>query len=175
MILQALNDYYDRKEKDLPPFGFEEKAIPFIIVIDESGKFINLEANSELEEGKPVVKPVRVPRASGRSGSKSYETAYCLWDHYGYVVGQPKLAKPDATPTKKDLEDAHKQHQSFTREVERIAGDLPEDIGVQAVRAFLNSPEEIEKLKTHDNWIECLKIKGCNLSFRLAGSPSLVC
>ncbi len=42
MILQALNDYYERKEKDLPPFGFEEKGIPFIIVIDESGVFLNL-------------------------------------------------------------------------------------------------------------------------------------
>ena len=175
MILQALNDYYDRKEQDLPPFGFEEKAIPFIIVVDESGKFINLEANSELENGKPAIKPVRVPRASGRSGSKSYETAYCLWDHYGYVVGQPKLAKPDAAPTKKDLEDARKQHQSFKREVERIAGDLPDDIGVQAVKAFLNSTEEVKKLKTHDNWMECLKIKGCNLSFRLVGTPHLVC
>lgn len=175
MILQALNDYYDRKAKKLPPFGFEEKAIPFIIVIDESGKFINLEANSETEDGKSVVRSVRVPRATGRSGAKSYETAYYLWDHYGYVVGQPKLAKPDATPAEKDIEDARKQHQSFVREVERISNDLPHDMGVQAVRRFIGSTEEIAKLKAHDNWQECLKIKGCNLSFRLAGVSYLVC
>lgn len=175
MILQALNEYYDRKSQDLPPFGFEEKAIPFIIIIDESGKFINLEANSETVDGKSVVTPLRVPRASGRSGAKSYETAYCLWDHYGYVAAQPKLAKPDSSPSKKDSEDAHKQHQSFKREVDRIASDLPNDLGVQAVNRFLNSPEEIDKLKNHDNWIECLKIKGCNLTFRLAGQPQIAC
>lgn len=175
MILQALNQYYDRKEQDLPPFGFEEKEIPFIIVIDERGKFINLEANCEIENGRSVVRPVRVPRASGRSGPKSYETAYCLWDHYGYVAEQPKLAKPDAVPTKKDIDDARKQHQSFVQKVKDIARDLPDDKGVQAVKHFLNSAEEIAKLKQHDNWKECLKIKGCNLSFRLSGSPELAC
>ena len=176
MILQALNEYYDRKEQDLPPFGFEEKAIPFIIVIDKSGQFVNLEANSELEDGKPVVRPLRVPRATGRSGAKSYETAYCLWDHYGYVAEQPKLAKPDAEPTTKAIDDAHKQHQSFVREVERISNELPDDVGVQAVRRFIHSNEQIVQLKSHDNWQECLKIKGCNLSFRLAGAEEqLVC
>ena len=175
MILQALNEYYDRKSQDLPPFGFEEKAIPFIIIIDEDGKFINLEANSETVDGKSAVAPLRVPRASGRSGAKSYETAYCLWDHYGYVAAQPKLAKPDASPTKKDSDDARKQHQSFKRVVDRIASDLPNDLGVQAVKRFLNSLEEIDKLKNHDNWLECLKIKGCNLTFRLAGQPQIVC
>ncbi len=175
MILQALNDYYERKEKDLPPFGFEEKGIPFIIVIDESGVFINLEANSEVEDGKSIVRPLRVPRATGRSGSKSYETAYCLWDHYGYVVEQPKLVKPEAEPTDKDIEDAHKQHQSFIREVDRISDELPNDLGVQAVRKFIHSDEQIARVKAHDNWKECLKIKGCNLSFRLAGSTELIC
>lgn len=175
MILHALNDYYNRKEKDLPPFGFEEKGIPYIIVINESGMFVNLEANSEIEDGKQTVKSQRVPRASGRSGSKSYETAYCLWDHYGYVAEQPKLAKPDATPTQKDIEDAQKQHQSFVREIERICHDLPDDVGVQAVKRFVTSNEEMNKLKAHDNWQECLKIKGCNLSFRLAGETDLIC
>lgn len=175
MILQALNDYYDRKESDLPPLGFEEKAIPFIIVIDESGAFINLEANGEVEGGATIVRPLRVPRATGRSGSKSYETAYCLWDHYGYVVEQPKLVKPGAEPTDKDIEVAHKQHQSFIREVELISEALPDDIGVHAVRKFIHSYEQLAAVKTHDNWKECLKIKGCNLSFRLVGNTELIC
>jgi len=175
MILQALNDYYERKAHALPPFGFEEREIPFIIVIDEAGNFINLEANSEIENGKPAIRPLRVPRASGRSGAKSYETAYWLWDHYGYVVAQPKLAKPDATPTEKDIEDARKQHQSFIREVERISDALPEDPGVQAVRKFVQSEEQIKKLKAHENWRDCLKIKGCNLSFRLTADSNLIC
>ena len=175
MILQALCDYYDRKKEDLPSFGFEEKAIPFTVVIDEEGQFVQLENNSEIEDGKAVVKPVRVPKAAGRSGAKSYETAYCLWDHYGYVAAQAKLAKPTDEPKKKDIEDAKKQHASFKKLVASLRKDLPDDAGVRAVDLFLNSESEIEKLKNSDTWQECLKVKGCNLTFRLAGESLLVC
>ncbi|MCK5666478.1 MAG: type I-C CRISPR-associated protein Cas8c/Csd1, partial [Thiotrichaceae bacterium] len=51
----------------------------------------------------------------------------------------------------------------------------PDDVGVKAVGMFLSSKNEIEKLTTTDAWQECLKIKGCNLSFRLAGKNYLVC
>ncbi|MDH5730625.1 MAG: type I-C CRISPR-associated protein Cas8c/Csd1, partial [Gammaproteobacteria bacterium] len=162
-------------EEELPPFGFEEKEIPFVIVLDEEGRFIQLDNNMEIENGKSVVKPVRVPKASGRSGAKSYETAYCLWDHYGYVAAQPKLAKPGDTPKPKEIDDAIKQHTSFKNLVALLYEDLPDDKGVRAVNRFLNSENEIEKLKAHEAWQECLKIKGCNLSFRLAGETDLVC
>ncbi len=175
MILQALCDYYDRKQDDLPPFGFEEKAIPFTVVIDESGQFIHLENNSEIENGRTVVRPVRVPKASGRSGAKSYETAYCLWDHYGYIAAQPKLAKPDDAPKKKEMDDAKKQHTSFKKLVAGLRKDLPNDHGVKAVDLFLNSETEIEKLRSNEVWQECLKIKGCNLTFRVSGENHLAC
>ncbi len=175
MILQALCDYYDRKEDLLPPFGFEEKAIPFIIIINELGHFIQLENNSESTNGKVIVRPVRVPKASGRSGAKSYETAYCLWDHYGYVAEQAKVTKPDDIPKEKEIEDARKQHISFKKRIAELLKDIPSDSGVQAVDLFLNSNDGVEKLKANEIWQECLKIKGCNLSFRVAGESQLVC
>ena len=183
MILQALCDYYDRKEEDLPPFGFEEKAIPFIIVIDEKGRFINLDENQDREDGKTIVRSVRVPRAKGRSGAKSYETAYCLWDHYGYIAAQPKPTKLSGTPTgaeiekakKKAIEDAQKQHLSFKEEVARIKRDLLNDPGVKAVDLFLNSDREIENLKADENWQECIKKNGTNLAFRISGETHLAC
>ncbi len=175
MILQALCDYYDRKEKDLSPFGFEEKAIPFIIVIDHDGKFLHLENNQELEEGKLIIRPVRVPKASGRSGAKSYATAYCLWDHYGYIAAQPKVIKLDDTPKEKDIEIAQKQHESFKTLIKKISLDIPKDKGVKAVDLFLNSEIELKQLKSSELWEECLKIKGCNLTFRLSLDPYLVC
>ncbi len=175
MILQALCDYYDRKQADLPPFGFEEKAIPFIVIIDEAGQFIQIEDNREIEGGKTIIRPVRVPKASGRSGAKSYETAYCLWDHYGYIAAQPKLAKPTDTPKTKEIEDAKKQHNSFKLLVSNLSKNLPNDSGVKAVDLFLNSQNEVEKLKAHETWQECLKIKGCNLTFRLSEKDYLVC
>lgn len=175
MILQALCDYYHRQQDELPPFGFEEKAIPFVIVIDEDGLFVNLEDNREWAEGKPVSKSERVPKAKGRSGAKSYETAYLLWDHYGYVVAQPKVNKPEDSPTDKAIEDAGKQHKSFKSLVGKLAEHIPQDKAVQAVVKFLNSPEQISRVKEHDSWLECLKIKGCNLSFRLSGQTFLAC
>lgn len=175
MILQSLCEYYERKQDQLPSFGFEEKAIPFIIIINKQGEFIQLEENSDREDSKVVDRIVRVPKASGRSGAKSYETAYCLWDHYGYIAAQPKLAKPTDTPTAKALADAKKQHTSFKKQVNELSQALPEDEGVQAVKLFLNSAAEIEKLKADDTWQACLKKKGCNLTFRLVGETALVC
>ena len=43
MILQALNQYYERKvalgDGEIAPFGFEYKSIPVIIEIDIYGNF----------------------------------------------------------------------------------------------------------------------------------------
>lgn len=174
MILQSLCEYYDRKEGELPPFGFEEKPIPFTIVIDSNGKFIQLEANIQETEGKIETRFFRVPKARGRSGQKSYEIAYCLWDHYGYVLAQPKLARPDAKPTVKDTETAEKQHDSFKKFVYKLKSEL-RDEGVDAIWSFLNSPQEVAAVKEHELWPECLKVKGCNLTFRLAGTSELTC
>ena len=48
MILHALNDYYQRRQRSpdpqdrLPAFGLEEKEIPFVIEIDANGQLVNL-------------------------------------------------------------------------------------------------------------------------------------
>ena len=55
MILHALTQYYQRKaESDggIAQEGFENKEIPFIIVIDKQGKFIQLEDTRELKGKK---------------------------------------------------------------------------------------------------------------------------
>ena len=60
MILQALNDYYQRCQRSpnpqdrLPAFGLEEKEIPFIIEIDTEGRLVNL-ADTRTLEGKKKV------------------------------------------------------------------------------------------------------------------------
>lgn len=57
MILHALTQYYQRKAKSdsgVAPEGFENKEIPFIIVIDKQGKFIQLEDTRELKNKKKL-------------------------------------------------------------------------------------------------------------------------
>ena len=170
MILHALTQYYQRKaESDggVAPEGFENKEIPFIIVIDKQGKFIQLEDTRELKNKKKVARTFLVPKGLGRSGSKSYEVSNLLWDHYGYVL---------AYAGEKGQEQADKQHASFTAKVNELKQVLPDDAGVTAVAAFLSSAEEKSKVMQAENWAECAKVKGCNLSFRLVEETvDLVC
>ena len=170
MILHALTQYYQRKaESDggVAPEGFENKEIPFIIVIDKQGNFIQLEDTRELKGKKKVGCTFLVPKGLGRSGSKSYEVSNILWDHYGYVL---------AYAGEKGQEQVDRQHASFTSKVNELKQALPDDAGVAAVAAFLASAAEKSKVMQAANWVECAKVKGCNLSFRLVDEAvDLVC
>src|SRR5687768_3756299 len=94
MILQALCEYYERAE--LAPLGWEFKEIPFLIVIDLNGRFINLEDMREDGTKKARAKPVLVPKAEIRSGKNAWESPNLLWDHYGFVLAVPKDATDEA-------------------------------------------------------------------------------
>jgi CRISPR-associated protein Csd1 len=176
MILQALTEYYHRKQDQLAPIGFEEKEIPFLVVIDRDGRFIQLSDTRDRGEGHKLrAQMYVVPQGKGRSGAKSYETAYVLWDHFGYVLGQPKVYKPEAKPGEKDALMASRQHDAFVTRVHKIHEEVPDDEGVSAVLKFLSSESEKNKAKASQEWQEVLKIKGCNLSFKLADEPFLIC
>lgn len=104
-----------------------------------------------------------MPQGEKRAGSKSWQTAYLLWDHIGYVLGYDE----------NDAERARRQHQSF---IERIRQSFPEpslDDGVQAVVKFLGTAD-FELIHHHPYWEEMKKSKG-NLSFRLLNDVRLVC
>jgi CRISPR-associated protein Csd1 len=176
MILQALTEYYHRKQDQLAPIGFEEKEIPFLIIIDREGRFVQLaDTRDRGEADKLRAQMFVVPQGKGRSGGKSYETAYPLWDHFGYVMGQPKVDKPHAAPSEKDALMASRQHEAFVHKVQQIHDEIPGDQGVSAVLKFLSSGSAKEKVKSSSEWQEVLRIKGCNLSFKLADESYLVC
>jgi CRISPR-associated protein Csd1 len=67
MILQALCDYYIRKKDDggdgIAPEGFEYKAIPFIIVLDENGDVVNIERTYEGSGKAKKAKEFLVPHS----------------------------------------------------------------------------------------------------------------
>ena len=173
MILHALTRYYQRKaasDGNVAPEGFENKEIPFVIVLDETGKFIQLEDTREQQGKKKIGRKFLVPKGLGRAGSKSYEVSNILWDHYGYVLAHPK-----EDDEKSDIL-AQNQHKSFIAKVDELKQALPEDAGIQAVSAFLAQADEVAKVRLAEGWQECAKIKGCNLSFRLVDeAAALVC
>lgn len=177
MILQALYDYYQRKAADpdsnIAPRGFERKDIPFIIVIDKEGNFINLEDTRSGEGKQKRAKTFLVLKTKGRTGSKASETANIFWDHWGYVLGQPK-EKDEKKSAEQLSEDAKKQNNTFVTQVRQLSMKYPENDQFAAVCKLFDQEYQIQKILEHENWKECYKIPGCNLSFRVAGEANIV-
>lgn len=177
MILQALYDYYQRKAADpesrIAPQGFEWKEIPFIIVIDEDGNFIDLQDTRSGEGKIKAASTYLVHKTKGRTGAHSFQTANILWDHFGYVLAHPK--EKDDKKTKEQLhDDAERQHETFVTLVTNLTNKFPKNKQFKAVFNFLNNPEQKQMVFEHDSWKDCLKIPGCNFSFRLAGEKEIV-
>lgn len=172
MILQALYDYYQRKaadpESNIAPRGFERKEIPFIIVIDLDGNFINLEDTRSGEGLRKLVKTFLVLKTKSRPGSKASEIANVFWDHWGYVLGHPK------DETEKAIGNAKKQNSSFVAQVKLLSAKYPENKQFVAVCKIYEQEDQFQKILEHENWKECYKIPGCNLSFRIAGETDIV-
>lgn len=105
MILQALNEYYQRKtrmpDSDLAPPGFEHKAIPFLVLLSADGEFVGLDDTREGEGKKKVAKSFLVPQATaGTSGI----TANLLWDNPEYIFGKAAQKKLDEKIAKAQTE-----------------------------------------------------------------------
>ena len=161
MILQSLANYYIRKSRsprsgeNVAPYGMEYKEIKFLIEIDEEGNFVNL---TDLRGGGKRGKILLVPKAAGRSGSASWQTANLLWDHYGYVLGQPQAGKGNSN--------AEGQLRSFIAKMESLPEELKKEEDIAAVIKFYKKGE-YKKVLENPLWPECRKIAGCNMTFRL--------
>ena len=89
MILQALYEYYQRKTANdanaLAADGFEYKEIPFIVVIDAEGKFVDLSDTREPNEKKQLrAKSFLVPLGAKKPSAVK---ADLLWDTSEYALG----------------------------------------------------------------------------------------
>jgi CRISPR-associated protein Csd1 len=161
MILQALKEYYDRKaadpESDIAPEGFEKKELPFLIVIDAEGRFVNLEDTREQIGRRLVGKIYTVPRSQPRSGSRSHETTFLLWDHFGYLLQHPETDEKSA-----------KQHRAWINKLESLSSELRADEGVSAILKFYGS-DGVKVVKSAAKWSVCAALHSCNMTFKLAG------
>lgn len=169
MILQALCEYYQRKAalNEMPPYGREWRAIPYLIVIREDGHFVKLEETYEGEGKQREAKSFSMCHARGRSGSNSWKTANILWDHYGYVLGLPKkmaLADENAVQTGK------KQNESFVKEIDRLVSLNPNHVGIYAVRQFYTVFEDnLNAIKKDALFEDSVNKEGTNFAFKILG------
>jgi CRISPR-associated protein Csd1 len=172
MILQALAGYYRRMAEEsgsgVAPEGFEQKGLPFVIVLDSIGNFVGLDDTREGEGKKKVARLFTVPKGVKKTSGVA---ANLLWDTPAYVVGRPKF------DPKKDMgkqeERAREQFQCFLNKIKETFPEPGRDTGVEAVLEFLNTGR-FDALFSHPGWDE-IETTGANLSFRLHSDICLVC
>lgn len=165
MILHALKDYYDRKADDesaaLAPDGWETKEIPFVVVIDPNGDFVQLDDLRETVGKTKRAKAQLVPASVKRSVNVA---ANLLWDSIEYALGVDTRGNPERV---------RDQHAAFRQRLCEAFGEHPSDAGVKALYAFLDRFDE-QPLLSAPAWKEA-KEKNANVSFRLRGERVLLC
>jgi CRISPR-associated protein Csd1 len=177
MILQALNEYYERKQSsgELAPEGFERKEIPFVIVLDDSGGVRQIDDTRSGEGKKKQARSFLVPQAAKKSVNVA---ASLLWGNTEYVLGVPDPKKLEDSK-KKGKESRYRErleemHSAFATLIENRLGGL-NDAGITAVLAFLSSPD-MRRLEQEACWQE-IQTTNPNITFRLnSDNPdTLVC
>ncbi len=167
MILKALADYYERMlndpDSDVAPPGFEKKGIPFLLVIDRDGRFVNFRDTRTGEGKKKTAREFMVPQGEKKaSGIK----ANLLWDNPQYVLGVPKCN------TQKDQKRARDAFDAFERRIEETFPNGFNDEGIDAVRRFL-SKKNFSSLFQHETWQE-IQENVYNITFILENENHLI-
>lgn len=168
MILQALANHYNSKADEMPSEGFEQKEIPFLIIINKRGEFRGLQDTRSQSGKKLIARKFTVPKENARCGKNAWQKTNLLWDHYGYVLGHAK------SDDQKDRDMAQRQHNTFLAQINELSEKYSDDEEIMAISQFYAN-EQHKKVFEHKDWEECAKIKGCNLSFQLEGSNQIVC
>lgn len=167
MILHALNDYYQRRQRApnpqdrLPAFGLEEKEIPFVIEIDAEGRLVNLADTRTLEGRKKIGQRFLVPQGIKKTSGVA---ANLLWDTAEYVLGVDTKGKPERVV---------EQHAAFRARLEALPEDALRDAGIQAILTFLNTID-LKQLESLPAWSDILAINPV-MTFRLHGDVVLIC
>ncbi len=167
MILHALTDYYRRlreeRPQDVPPFGFEKKEIPFLIVLDENGNFVTFRDTRIAEKKRKKAREFFVPKGEKKtSGIK----ANLLWDTPMYIFGLPKLKKGQSEPTEKDISKARQAKKAFFKRLIDVFEKDFEDEGIEAIIAFLKK-EDFDGVFSNPLWKE-IKEAHPNMTFVLS-------
>ncbi|MEZ5626627.1 MAG: type I-C CRISPR-associated protein Cas8c/Csd1 [Rhodocyclaceae bacterium] len=165
MILQALHDYYQRKQRNpdparrLPAYGFEDKEIPFIIELDADGALLGLKDTRQLEGKTKVAARFLVPQGVKKTSGVA---ANLLWDTAEYVVGIDTKGKPERIV---------QQRAAFRERIEALPAQ--DDPAIRAVLAFLGR-NPVAELASQPAWPEVLETNPL-MSFRIAPDTDLVC
>jgi len=166
MILQALNEYYARKQSAdsgaLAPEGFEFKEIPFVIVLHPDGRVQDVRDTREGDGKARRAKRYTVPKAVKRTVGIATNL---LWDNAEYTLALPCEGRETSAA------DLAKRHAAFK---ERLSKDLAgcEDAGLAALHVFLQNLD-VSVLRAFPAFAD-LQASNANVSFQLAGDSGLI-
>jgi CRISPR-associated protein Csd1 len=181
MILQALNEYYERKfahqddtagaSVSIAPRGFENKEIPFVLVLDKSGALVQIEDTRNGEGKKKQARSFLLPQSAKKSVNVA---ANLLWGNAEYVLGIPDPKKLENN-RRKGTETRYRgrlaeMHHAFIDLIRARLVSVLNDAGMTAVLAYLDEID-LERLVKEPTWPE-IEGKNPNLTFRLAGDGS---
>jgi len=171
MILQALEAYYRRKVAQVSRDGeispvepegwkWEEKEIPFLIVLDEEGRFLRFEDTREGEGRQRRAKKFLVPQGEKRSSGIK---ANLFWDNVEYVLGANPRGRTDVA----------KRHQAFRDRFREGVGTAAGQLPFRAVLRFLEEDPlaQIDTSGAGAIWKEVLE-SNAFLTFRIQGSAA---
>jgi CRISPR-associated protein Csd1 len=118
MILQALNDYYERLKEDpdsgVAPIGYSPQKISLCIVINKKGELIQFRPETRMEGKKALPKIVQVLGNSKPTGAGINPCT--LWDNAAYLLGY-KLNDDKPEKTQKCFEASRQYHLDLEKEI----------------------------------------------------------
>lgn len=180
MILQALYDYYHRRQADadpdrrLPAFGLEQKEIGFILEVDEGGQLHAIIDARQMSGKKKIGTSYLVPKGIKKTSGIA---ANLLWDNAEYVLAIPDVKKLDIAQSKGEADEylvrLGEMQQAFRNRLTTLPEAALKDPGLQGVLAFLDAAP-VEQVARYEAYGE---IAGTNpvLTFRLIDDTALVC
>jgi len=157
MILQALNNYYERLADNanvaIPSLGFSSQKIHFALLLNREGELLQVLDLRETQGKRLLPKQMIVPEAVLKSVNIA---ANFMWDSTGYVLGADNKGKPERSM------ETFKAFKKLHHDI----GEGLNDEGMMAVLRFLDSwnPADAPKL---EYWNEMAA--GANVVFQLDG------
>lgn len=136
MIIAALQSYYERAYAagKLPPLGWLNLPLDYILVINEKGEYVSLMPNFEMDGSKRRRNFAILP-AIGKQAIKhtnSGEDPNLLWDNAAFVFGLT-----DKNASQKDIAKSTKRLEHFTNLIDNVFSST-NDIGLIALNKFYN-------------------------------------
>lgn len=180
MILQALYDYYLRRQADvdparrLPAFGLEQKEIGFILEVDESGQLHAIIDTRQMSGKKKIGTSYLVPKGVKKTSGIA---ANLLWDNAEYVLALPDAKKMELARSKGGADEylarLVEMQQAFRDRISTLPERAQSDAGLRGVLAFLDADpaEQVARFSAHAE----ITTSNPVLTFRLVDDTALVC